>query len=895
MVRKTVYEALSRGDTLCVFPTETAAQSWANDYVRNASAGVIRLDQVMAWDRFRALFLPVRKERPVNNTIRYLFALRFLEQESTYLQWFRYADFPEHNRTLAPALVRLLTMLDQLHDLANDRPEAYQRIPEHYRNDAARVSIAYRQFLSDHDLYEPQFLQVDPVKVTLPPFIKRVLICFPEVCSGFEEFAAMKPFPSWIDTCKVSEGGASDAELCWFPNELMELRSQLYEIVRLLDTGVHPEEITITIGDSTHWQPYVEHEAALLGLTLSVIEGKSPLQYSPGAFLHRLTDLITHEFSLDTMKAFLLDPQFPFVNRTLVRQVIMQATAVSVLRGSIESVSDDQYLTSLNGEESIWYQKFRQQLLALNRSHTSDTMRRSLLALSEFLFGPSVWVGQQYEDADAHEVLNNQIWLYCLDQIDELASDLDAIGVDSWPRLFSLYVQLLSRQTYIPHGQIRGISVYPYRISAGLSSRYHFIFGCTEAVIEQQSSRFPLLSESIYRDDTNEDDSAALLALYRVSAEQVRFSAAKQAFGGTNNLAPSWFIDHHRITTGTYHPAGNLYEEQVAWSSGDLHTWQPMQFQREWFDQAMRTAFIPPRVDFAEKHRQLPLWDRVSDENNILPISLTALDAFAGCPMKWISRYVLHLEPVMYEVALVDDRQIGLIFHRIYEQFFRYVVQTTGTFRSDLLASYQEHLQQIATSEFDRYAHSSQAPCETTMQYLRSHYIPKIISIVAAESKWFADYRSTQFEVALQHRYDDQQYRLEGRIDRILERIDDDGTRYCVVVDYKKSFAPIKKEFTPDSELLPSYQLPLYAKLIRDAHQQQVTAAAYFSVAKEKYYLIWDEQSLELSTQLMQRTDKQIEKMIESLQQGIYGVTTSGKPCVHCDYRQICRRRYSLV
>ena len=895
MVRKTVYEALSRGDTLCVFPTETAAQSWAADYVREGDTGVVRFTQVMAWDRFRALFLPSRKERPINSTIRHLFALRFLEQEHEYLQWFHYADFPEQNLNLAPSLVRLVTSLDQLKQLANDRPDAYHRIPESYRNDAGRLSVAYQQFLRHHDLYEPQFLHPEPVSVMLPHAIKRVLICFPEVCSGFDEFAAMKPFPSWIDTCSVPEDGADDAQLTWFSNEIMELRSQLHEITRLLDTGVRPEEIAITVGDSTHWQPYLEHEAALSGLTLSVVEGKSPLQYTPGAFLQRIIDLVTHEFALDTMKIFLLDPQFPFAERTLLRQVVMQSTAQSVLRGSATAVSSDQYLALLSGEVLTWYRKFRQQLLALVHADTIDTMRRALLALAELLFGPVIWASPRSENADAHEVLNSQIWLYCLDQIDELAKNLETMGEKTWPGLFSLYVQLLSRQTYIPHGQMRGIPVYSYRISAGLYRRYHFIIGCTEAVTRKQTIRFPLLTESVYHDDEVQDESAALLALYRTSAEKVCFSAAKQAFGGTNNLVPSWFIDHHQVTVADYRPAGSLYEEQVAWGSDVPYSWQPMQFQCDWFNQAMHTAFIPPRLDFAEKRRQMSLWDRICDEQQILPISPTALDAFAGCPMKWIARYVLHLAPLQYEVALVDDRQIGIIFHRMYEQFFRYITQTSGTFKRELLASYQEHLQRIATAEFDRYAQSSQAPGETTMQYLRSYYIPKISAIVTAEAKWFADYRSTQFEAALHHSDSHQQYRIEGRIDRILERITDDGQRYCAVVDYKKSFTPKKKEFTPDSELLPSYQLPLYAKLIRDARQQQVTAAAYFTVSTGRYSLVWDEQSLELSEQLIQCTEKQIDRMILSLQEGTYGVAANGKPCVHCDYRQICRRRYSLV
>jgi CRISPR/Cas system-associated exonuclease Cas4 (RecB family) len=74
-----------------------------------------------------------------------------------------------------------------------------------------------------------------------------------------------------------------------------------------------------------------------------------------------------------------------------------------------------------------------------------------------------------------------------------------------------------------------------------------------------------------------------------------------------------------------------------------------------------------------------------------------------------------------------------------------------------------------------------------------------------------------------------------------------------------------------------------------------VDIAAYYDIEKGLYRVIWDEANLQRRDAMISLLEKRIGEMAEALKVGKYGTTASNEPCKHCDFRQICRRRYALV
>src|SRR5690554_7790279 len=111
-LRQVIHNKFSDPLRTLVFPTESSRRYWLEDYAYKGEAKVVRGDQALAWDTFKANFLPTSEAQPVNQTIRFLFSQKFLEEEN--LKWFSYPNKEYSNQNLAKALVNTLLALPQI-------------------------------------------------------------------------------------------------------------------------------------------------------------------------------------------------------------------------------------------------------------------------------------------------------------------------------------------------------------------------------------------------------------------------------------------------------------------------------------------------------------------------------------------------------------------------------------------------------------------------------------------------------------------------------------------------------------------------------------------------------------------------------------------------------------
>ena len=893
-----VHRSLDDASIVSVFPTETAVRFWTNEYVKTSEKGILRHDSTMAWDTFRSHFLPTGTATPVNGFIRHLFALHLLGDPDTAasLQWFRHPSFPESVGNLASAVASLLPKLQEIERMRLVKGESYDRLPLAYRNDAARLQVAYENFLAKRNLFEPRYLL--PSVENLPPgFERKCRIFFPEVCDGWEEFTLMPHVPAWIETCSV-DASKTESRLQVYENELMELRACMHRIGELLDNGQDLADIVVTVGNLERWRPYLEHEARLCDIPLTIVEGLSPLQYPPGRFFQSIQEVHTQSYSLDAMKSFLLDPRMPWKQAKVQRDLIRRGLELSVVQGDPNPRKDDwqeklaRSPVKTDAQLLIWYKAFKVRISTVVAAKDAESMMQSVYVLQEFLLETGSW--SETEGGDLH----SSVYAYCLNQLSELGKAVRSCGFTTTQALLSLFVQFLGKQQYIPKDRPLGIPVFSYTVSAGLCPEYHFLLGCTQEDIEQHTDQLPLVPEPIWRDDAANDHTGLFLDQYRVLARQIHISAAQATFGNSSALAPSWFVDHDAIEMQRYVPADARTREQLAWAGADATRFKANAMQGRWFDQACRTAFLPPRFDMADDKAVFSVWERSCKGAGYLSLSATALDMFFDCPMKWASSYLMRLRKGTFDPVSLDHAAVGILLHEIMASFFQRVRDTSGVFRKEMVDRYEALLRASIDEVFTRYAHSPQAPVHTTVQYIAERYGTELMAILNAEGDMFDGFASWGFEVSLEHLYAQSDCQLNGRIDRILVQDHADGTQTVAVVDYKKTYRGSRKAYDKYAQGLPSHQLPLYAKLIRDTDSTglpQVGTAAFYSIEKGKYIPIWEESQEERRDGMIAILEEHIFHMADALRQGRLGATPSKEACANCDYRQICRRRYALV
>jgi CRISPR/Cas system-associated exonuclease Cas4 (RecB family) len=517
---------------------------------------------------------------------------------------------------------------------------------------------------------------------------------------------------------------------------------------------------------------------------------------------------------------------------------------------------------------------------------------RAVYILQEFLLESGSWSKKDGGD------LNSSVYAYCLNQLSELGEAVRSCGFTTTQAVMSLFVQFLGKQQYIPKDRPPGIPVFSYTVSAGLSPKYHFLLGCTQEDIEQHMDQLPLVPEPIWRDDAANDHTSLFLDQYRVLAQEIHISAAQATFGNSSALAPSWFIDHDAVAMQRYVPTDLRTREQAAWATADATQLRADAMQSRWFDQACRTAFLPPRFDMADNKAVFSVWDRSCKGTTYLSLSATAFDMFYDCPMKWASSYLMHLRKGTFDPVSLDHSTVGILLHEILARFFQRVREDSGVFRKELVERYEVLLTSSIDEVFTRFAHSPQAPVQTTVHYIAERYGAELMAILNAESDMFDGFTSWGFEVSLEHLYAQSSCLLNGRIDRILVHEHPDGTQTVAVVDYKKTYRGSKKAYDNYEQCLPSHQLPLYAKLIRDTDStglRQVETAAFYSIEKGKYIPVWEESQEERRDGMIAVLEEHMLHMTNALRQGRLGATPSKEACANCDYRQICRRRYALV
>lgn len=895
-MRKSIHDSLSEGDVLSVFPTEISARFWITDYVLADEQHAVLLDHVLAWDEFTKRFFFPMSKKPTNGTIRRLFAHQLLNEKQ--LRWFCYPDHSQSTQNIAADLTKLVSFLGIIQERRKKNPEAWRKLPEALRFDILTIEEAYQQFLFEHDLYEPLY-EKPSRKAAKENNCFPARIFFPEVIDGWDEFLEALQTLDGIETY-FSMQPSNPPLLTVFENELVELRFLMHRIETLLSDGVDPLDIVVSVGNLDQWKEYLVREATIRGIPLDIIEGVSVCTYPAGKFLSRLGDLASHQFSLDLMKEFLLDAHYPWKDRVVHGKLIERAVQLSIIHGS-PSDREDEWEKKLGssaqeGDQQLclWYRRFKRAVIAITEASCAPAIISSLIAFEKEFFQEASWKASRADNDYAKT--NDQVYGFCLERLEQLKQAMMLCGITAYNGLFSLYLQLLGQARYVSAVRRVGIPVYEYGISVALYPKYHFVVGCSHENTSLGTKNVPLVPEAVGHDffSLGQAKDTLLLAHYSVLGETVFFSYGKQTFDGDAALAPTWFPEDRKIKTKQKNWEDIFQMEERCWAERHKPQFPLSQATARWFSQALSTAFQIPGIDIAQKKPSIPLFDRLSDDQGLVTITATALDQFISCPMKWACSALFLLEKKEYAVQMIDHALVGKVLHEILADFFRRLDERYGPFDPGKEELYRELLDVIMKDHIRRLTHAPHAPFLSTLLYMEHQYGRQLTQIIAAEGAVFADFRSIMFEHTVRQDYQKRRYRLHGRIDRILCCTREDGTEIIAVVDYKKTFSDNRKKYDDAQEELPSYQLPLYAKLFFDSRSQDVAIGAFYDIAKGKYHLIWKEDEKEHRDAMIEKLERKLDMMIESLVSGTLGAQPSKEHCTHCEFRQVCRRRYAL-
>ena len=914
LLRDLVRARLAEGETVLVFPSQVAADAWAIEALELGGSGAVDPERLIGWDRFKEGFLSTRRdERPANRVTRSLWAALVVSRQTRepFLERMLGAGRPSPSfvgflSTVSPSLAAIA------HAMEKNRDEGLERDP--LIRDLLRLHEDCRRFMETRGLFEPAWEG---------PTIKRLgrphLLIAPELVEDWEEWRGhlegLEGFATWPLPAADSEGAGEGVPLLSYENAWEEYREVFLRIAALLDSGVGAEEIGVTVSELDAARPWIEEAAAKAGVPLVVRSGSSLASSPFGRLVAAIGAATESGFGLPAMKALLLD-RFAVWKEAeaaadLVRFGIEHHAFASWSRGSttIDVWEESFRVTGKTGLRS-WYRLLRRALLDIAGALDFRALGQAITAFRNRFLDEGSWSSEE-----------NRLVERCMEELAALGrAEADYARGERLPSPFALWMATLRSENYVPQRRGAFVQAYPWRLSALLPFKYHFLLGCG---FESVALRYG--SENFLREDQKEalgrsgrDATLDFLRAYLLSGDLVIPCHATEEIGGWSAPHPFFSASAAGPEPGALPPAPDpLAIEGLAWAGlGELPArLLPMQkaaFSN--FEAVARVEGEAEGFDPVDRRALDPLLPRLSHEGR-LRMSHTLLDEYRACPFRWLVGRALRVEEEILDPGFFDALLAGDMAHRAIERLFE-GMRPFGPIAGIHLDQYRRLAAEAPAAVLPEFARDKGPFLEPMFEAwapLLADRLRRLVERLASDPGWEVGELESAKELALI----EEAIVLEGRIDRLARRGEE-----LAIVDYKKRRMPAKTalvvaaaagddegsgEYGDRSEEeggamgmvageLADTQMASYVSLV-EAGGERVTRAYFWSIEEAKERVVIGDGGLKAPGDYgmeIASFRELLTRAAKGIRAGRFGWAPPSSPaCKNCRAKPICRSHYS--
>lgn len=322
---------------LFVFPTDIAAQRWADRLLVLRRGGTVAMEKFIAWDAFKQESIRARKQdrQSVPAVLRKIFVSRLVRENAELAQ----AGKPPLFASLLPPryayagaafvswLAGILPQLGAWFEKTSGIPAALVNERngvlagegmEGDDRDLFVLASRYQQFLDRHGLFEPAWEQ--------PPFDdtgKRCFIFFPESLMDYGEYAALLESSGHVIPVRVSAAAAKPWHTFFYTNARGEIAEAALYIRALHENrGIPFESIAVSVSDEPGYESYVLREFANRNIPFARRVGKPLASYAAGRLFAAIADCVSRDFAFDALAGLLLNSHLPWKHKDDIDQLI---------------------------------------------------------------------------------------------------------------------------------------------------------------------------------------------------------------------------------------------------------------------------------------------------------------------------------------------------------------------------------------------------------------------------------------------------------------------------------------------------------------------------------------------------------------------------------------------
>ncbi|MEM5947031.1 PD-(D/E)XK nuclease family protein [Spirochaetia bacterium 38H-sp] len=899
-----------------VFPSEVVRRFFLDcmtDVYTAVDAG-----RFLSWDDFLRSYVADALHRPAGNMERILFASmvaplcrRDGELEGLF-------DCPEDESPFVNYIASILPdVLIAPHVLAG-----FDRLPEKRAQAVRLLGAYYERFLSEAMLFEPEKAFLDArLDGRLPG---NVVVVYPSLFTIRAFYKDELP-DGWIGLDLVRK----DVELTVFPDPVSEVRYVLSSLRNQLEKGAFAADFSIVLADRA-LEGILRTESEVYGVPLSFEFGRS-LRDVPGVRLvFLISDAVSSGFSFESLRDLCLASDVPWRFSGTMREIIRLAVKssyfsadygenrlFSYIKYEVEHHLDDTFFSVLD-------ERFDRGVLDVSFLEAyKDTEERffaelGFIAWVLFSFLPAVVSSESFSMlVDRFSLLYDFLlggepgaemrrsWGFARRALQRLCNyEVVLDGLFSVSRPWDVWLAVLSGMSYVSSESSGGVSVFPYRLSAGIAFKNTFVMGLDAESASVRTSLLSFLPEP-------EKESASIREYELGNAFLQAYSACNAFFsmhvegGGRQHEVPPYVIIYGKTNAVEQDELEKLpiYGEKGLFA-GETGNFLPFYSQKKGYDAALhldhyffKESFNPG--DFFEIKPWFESKNYFSD--GVFVFSPHFVQDFYDCPFRMFVSRLLDIDEYRIRPIFYDRMIVGSALHEVLSYFF----------------SAGKRLDELANEGFDFKSVLLQGLNKRGAGFfsdvLSKRYEPYLNTIAerlrdSLENIGLSLYVKSQ-ESELKWDNPEAGFILRGRMDLLLGDNDDS----TIVIDFKTGNIPSfpKKEKLERGEKI-DLQVLLYMLILYHLYGEDVSKlldGMYFPVVNENKnnpLLLRNRKSSAGSYQ----DDSSLLDVFNILEELLEGIVDSLQVCDFtyaidnenvcssftgaCAYRRLCRARYAI-
>ena len=703
-----------------VFPTDIVAQSWAEWSVTGGHTDVksVALDRFIAWDQFKGSFMSADKKgaMAVPSLLRKMFVYDLIQKnsENPFLSKIIRSEYASSAFSFAGWLEKNLPSLHMWKKRMDENRSTYGQLDDEDR-DYQKLYELYSQFLEENSLFEPSWIE----KVEFSDSLRKFYILYPEQLADFSNFDEIFAAAPNVTALLMPED-VPGPELYFYKDARRELRQTMLRIIALVKEGKADwTEIALSVPDLDLYRPYIRREFKQYGIPYVFRAGISLTRNNAGRIFREISDCHGSGFAYDDLRTLLLDETIPwkkavslnmkeaggpdkyedFDLKELKESLIREGNRMRCICPYEQKDEDGSWSSVDVWEEALGNTySVNKILLKFYRKLKNDVNRFFSTENVSFASIRDAWFNfkEHFIDDSDYSSFADKILSRCITHLEELI-ELEKTYGDAGLKVsspFQFYLELLDSKKYTVQAEEQGVSVVPYKVTAGAYFKYQFVIDGSQKNLEVPYKPLSLLNSEKRRklklseEDTLYNATGTIIRLYAKPSEGVpenfvHFSASEESFSGfaiphsalrIQENVPDFDGDDFILAErkwlesgaqGSCGLTGTQLEQLNAWKSSALSP-EPEYTAGKALSERIQNVLVAARNESLKKKGiEIPV-----GAESLLKISARGdMEKFFPCPRKWVLSQLLKLRADTLDTDLMQSYDMGNLHHKILELF----------------------------------------------------------------------------------------------------------------------------------------------------------------------------------------------------------------------------------